>query len=384
MTVHVLTGATGFVGGAIALELLDEGTNEIVGIVRETEPGQATTRLRTALIGMAEGYARPDLIGAINDRVRAVPGDITAPQCGVVKADIKTADVFWHAAASLNYEEKHRASIELHNVTGTRNTIDLVRKLDVSQFHHISTAYVAGRQRGPVVEGPAEHPEWANNAYEATKIQGEKMVAAESADRTVRIMRPGIVIGHSETRHGVNYSGMYGFAKTLLKFKHQSAKTLGTFLSHARLRLMAEPEIAANVVPIDMIDMVARNAVRIWQANSPHTYYHLVNSTPPTVGDGVKTLMLMLGFREPLWVTDDSGFTSIDRMLNAGMDFYGSYLLNGKQFSTANTEDAAGAGSCAYPIDGELLTDFFRYYLQTHPAFETVTTGPARQVHASL
>ena len=55
MTVHVLTGATGFVGGAIALELLDEGTNEIVGIVRETEPGQATTRLRTALIGAGKG-----------------------------------------------------------------------------------------------------------------------------------------------------------------------------------------------------------------------------------------------------------------------------------------------------------------------------------------
>lgn len=380
MNRHLMTGATGFVGGAIALELLDRTSDHVVAVVRRGRGADPTARLRKALREMAVGYDRTHLLGAVDSRVSAVEGDITEPGCGVDGSTLGGFDQFWHCAASLRYEEEFREEIERHNVDGTEHAIDLVRQLNVPTLNYISTAYVAGARSGVVLEEPSTRLDLANNVYEASKMRAEQLVAAEGEMRRVRILRPSIVIGHSVTLHGVNYSGMYGFAKTLLAFKHRSADTLGTYLSHVRLRLLAEPDIPVNLVPVDV---VARNAVSIALSGSTERYFHLANATPPTVGLSMAAVMALLGFRVPIWVTERDGFTAIDETLNAGMDFYGSYLLNGKSFVTTNTQAVSGTGSCDVPLDSDRVGAFLRYYLETRPTFSKVSAQPLRVLYCA-
>jgi nucleoside-diphosphate-sugar epimerase len=380
VTRRLLTGGTGFVGGAIALELLDRTDDELFCLVRAADDEQAQARLRTELTVTAQGYGRPDLAEAVAERAVAVRGDITLPGCGVRAGALPAVDETWHCAASLQYEEKHREAIEAQNVRGTANVLALSRAAGVGVFNQVSTAYVAGSTQGTVPEGPAPGVEACNNCYESSKVEAERLVLAAADEMRVRVLRPSIVIGHSVTRHAINFSGMYGFARQVLLFRRTVSRRLGTFLAHTRVRLIAEPGIEANLVPVDQ---VARNAVAIGLSSSPATFFHLTNAASPTVGAVVTRILNLAGLREPLWVDDRDGFTSLDEKLDEGMDFYRSYLRNGKRFDRTNTDAVCGEQASTFPIDDEVLTEFLLYYLRQQTTF-TADELPERVLYEAV
>ncbi|MGW0768604.1 SDR family oxidoreductase [Streptomyces sp. NPDC002676] len=377
MTTRLLTGATGFVGGAIVLELLDKTDEPVIALVRGKDDAEATSRLHDVLTGMADGYGRSDLRPEILRRTKAVHGDMTADGCGVDLTVLPAVDEVWHCAASLRYEEEYRTEIEEQNVQGTANVLDLARKLGARTFNHVSTAYVAGSSTGRIAEGPVTDQSLANNCYEQTKMQGEALVAEAAEHMRVRIMRPTVVIGHSANRHGLNWSGLYGFARQVLIFKKMASRKLGTYLSHARVRLLAEPDTLVNLVPVDI---VARNAVAIALSDSPETYFHLGNSGGITVHDLVTKVFELIGLREPMWVDDRDSFTAIDEALDGGMDFYRSYLRYDKRFDLSHTAAVCGDDASYAPLGQDEVAEYLLYYLRTLRGFEE-NSGSERVVH---
>ncbi|QKW06904.1 SDR family oxidoreductase [Streptomyces sp. NA04227] len=378
MTTRLLTGVTGFVGGAIVLELLDRTEEPIYALVRGKNDDDAQQRLHDALIGMAEGYDRADLKDAIVSRTKAIRGDMTVDGCGADVSQLPQIDELWHSAASLRYEEEYREEIEDQNVGGTTNVLALARTLGVKTFNYVSTAYTAGSRVGEITEASSHDVEVANNCYEETKIKAERLVEAAASEMRIRILRPTIVIGHSVTRHGLNWSGMYGFARQMFVFKKHAARKLGTFLSHARIRLLAEPDTILNLVPVDF---VARNAVTVALSDSPETYFHLGNSAGPTVRDTVKLITDLVGLREPLWESDTDGFTAIDEQLDSGMTFYRSYMHYDKKFDLSNTESVCGEGSTYAPMTREDLEGYLLYYMRgTLRGFDE-NAGTGRVLH---
>ncbi|MHC3470260.1 SDR family oxidoreductase [Streptomyces sp. 7R007] len=378
MTTRLLTGATGFVGGAVVLELLDRTEGDVYALVRGADAADARRRLHEALIAMARGYGRADLEDAVVRRTKAVRGDISEPGCGVDPAGLPAVDEVWHSAASLRYEEEFRAEIEALNVGGTRNVLDLARRCGARTFHYVSTAYVAGSRRGFVPEEPVGDLSLANNCYEETKIRAELLVQAAAGDfDRIRIMRPTVVIGHSLTRHGLNWSGMYGFTRQVMVFEKLARRKVGTFLDHARVRLIAEPDCPVNLVPVDI---VARNAVSIALSDSPATYFHLGNSATAPAGMVLSKIMELVGLREPVWATDPDTFTALDEQLDKGMAFYGSYIKNAKSFDLSHTRAVCGPDSCHAPLDAEEIQEYVLYYLRQQPTY-VEKSGPRRTLH---
>ncbi len=377
MTTRLLTGATGFVGGAVVLELLDKTDDPVIALVRGKDDSEATRRLHDTLSAMADGYGRSDLHPEILRRTVAVHGDMTVDGCGVDLSAVPPVDEVWHCAASLRYEEEYRTEIEAQNVQGTANVLELARKTGARTFNYVSTAYVAGSRTDLIAEGPVTDQSVANNCYEQTKMRAEALVEEAAGDMRIRILRPTVVIGHSVTRHGLNWSGMYGFARQVLVFKKTASRKLGTFLSHARVRLLADPETVVNLVPVDI---VARNAVTISLSDSPETYFHLGNSDGPKVRDMVTQIFELIGLREPLWVDDRDGFTAIDEALDGGMDFYRSYLRYNKRFDLTNTAAVCGPDASYAPTGEEEIAEYLLYYLRTLRGFEE-NSGNDRVVH---
>lgn len=362
---HLVTGATGFVGGALVLELLRQTDDEVWCLVRAPDGPAAQERLITGLTSMADAYDCPDLGSEIDSRCRAVVGDIDRPLDDVPRQVAQVADV-WHAAASLKYQKSDVDEVRARNVDGTARVLDLAQRLGASMFNLISTAYVAGKREGRIKEELATDDVVTNNVYERSKIDAELLVAA--APLPTRILRPSIVIGHSRTRATFSDFGLYGASLQLLSFRRRVRQRLGGYMSHYRTQIIGDADAILDLVPVDY---VARNAVHISLSGSRAGVFHLSNSRAPTVADVCNPCFTTLGMSEPEFVGRDATYTSLDRALNRSLGFHFSYVKYPKVFDTSNTDAACGSSESRFPMNERLVAKFLLSFLGERAVEET-------------
>jgi nucleoside-diphosphate-sugar epimerase len=358
--IHLITGATGFIGAALTLELLHQTDAQLVCLVRpNNRVSTVQSRLQKSLSTAAEAYGHEELLPEIERRCRALSGDILQPLCGEAAKALETVSEVWHCAASLQYEDENERAIFQHNVLGTKNVLNLAARLRALKFNYVSTAYVAGTRTGTIMEHLPSTDTVTNNPYEKSKVTAELLVAASRGLHT-RILRPSIVIGHSRSRAATSFTGLYGFIRELSTFKRRVARRLGGYLSHRALRILADDQVSVNLVPVDV---VASNAVRISRSNSTACIFHLTNDFQTAVGESLRMIFSELGLRSPRFVTSRLEFTSLDEVLDRQIRFYESYLCNAKVFDTTNTRSIVGPVASQWPLGREGLLPFIRWYL---------------------
>jgi thioester reductase-like protein len=357
---HFVTGATGFVGGSLVLDLLASTDARILCLVRDGKRGLGVQhRLVSLLTLAAQAYGREDLIGDITERCTAVRGDMLKPGCAVDTSRIGRVGTLWHTAASLKYHDRDSDEIAHHNVYGTEQVLTLARSLDCDVFNYISTAYVAGSRRGEILEELPDQASIANNQYERTKIEAEHLVVGCSEFHT-RIFRPSIVVGHSRRRTATSFTGSYGFIRDSERFVNRLAKKLGDLMRFRPLRVLAEPDCALNFIPVDA---VTRGAVTIALSYTKARIFHLTNASPPTVAEFIHLTFDRLEMHRPIFVQSDESYTSIDKRFNDELDFYSSYLRNSKEFVRANTDAVTGASEWSWPMPRQELAAYVDWYL---------------------
>lgn len=203
----LLTGATGFVGMEVLARFLERSDRHIVALVRAEDDEQAAERLQATLETACGEDADLYL-----DRITAVAGDLTAPRLGLGdrwEALAQCIGTIVHGAASvafdLSLEESRRV-----NVDGTRQMLDLAAACpDLERFTYVSTAYVAGDRRGTVYEDDPGGGARFRNAYERTKHEAERLVAARRDDMEITIIRPSIVVGDHRTGWTAAFNVLY-------------------------------------------------------------------------------------------------------------------------------------------------------------------------------
>ncbi|HYF71351.1 MAG TPA: HAD-IB family hydrolase [Nocardioides sp.] len=157
---HVLlTGVTGFVGEALLQLLLAEVPGvRVTVLVRPKGSTSAASRTAALLrkpifapVVEAAGGVEP-LMAA---RVGVLEGDLT--DVPPLPADL---DAVVHCAGDVSFDPPVDEGFRT-NVLGTRDLVRRVEEVDGPDhrvhYVHISTAYVAGRRRGSIPEGPVEH-----------------------------------------------------------------------------------------------------------------------------------------------------------------------------------------------------------------------------------
>lgn len=360
---HLVTGATGFIGGALVAELLQRTRDAIVVVVRGDDDAAAEARFLAAFAGACRAYQLDeDVVEEARRRCRVVAGDVTAPGLGVAghPGVAGPIDQLWHSAASLQYEDRYRVEIRNTNVEGTVHALDLASRVGARCFNYISTAYVAGMRTGAILETTAGEVR-TNNEYERSKCDAEALLATAPDGMRVRLLRPSVVIGHSRTRAATSFSGFYGALRQFAQFGGLLER-MQPGLVQTALRLGAAADVTINLIPIDR---VVAELVDLAEHDAPAGVYHLTHRRPPTVGAVVRRMFAELGFAEPVFAGEDrDGFTYLERKLDQRLKFFRSYMGSEKQFDRARIDGVLGAAATAdVELDDAELTAYVRWYL---------------------
>lgn len=152
----LLTGATGFVGEALLHRLLTQVPDVTVAVlVRPKGSTSGADRIRSLLDKPIFAHVVAEAGGT--DELAATRIDVLEGDLGNMPALPADLDAVVHCAGDVSFDPPVDEAFGT-NVVGTRELLGRVAEVGPHvHYVHISTAYVAGRRRGPVPEGPVDH-----------------------------------------------------------------------------------------------------------------------------------------------------------------------------------------------------------------------------------
>jgi long-chain acyl-CoA synthetase len=236
-----LTGSSGFLGMELLARYLEDTDRTIYALIRARDGEEAEERLRSAAQTVVPD---PDRHA---HRLVAVCGDVTQPGLGIddVRREQLAHEVttIVHSAASVSFNlplDDARAI----NTEGTRRILELAelcaaRGSGLRRLAHVSTAYVAGRHRGPFGEDDLDRGQSFNNSYEHSKWEAERDVRARFGDLPISIFRPSIVVGEADSGWTPAFNVVYG--------------PLRAYSRGSLNAIPARRRAPADVVPVDYV-----------------------------------------------------------------------------------------------------------------------------------
>ncbi|MEU0539413.1 NAD-dependent epimerase/dehydratase family protein [Nocardia sp. NPDC005978] len=172
----LVTGASGFLGGAIVRRLLAEGDYRVAILARPT------SNLRD--------------LDAVIDRVEIVTGDLTDPAS--LDRATRGVDAVFHSAARVD-ERGTRAQFVAENLTATEQLLAAARRNGAGRFVFISSpSALMDRDGGDQVniDESVPYPHRYLNLYSETKAAAERAVlAADAPGFTTCALRPRAIWG---------------------------------------------------------------------------------------------------------------------------------------------------------------------------------------------
>ncbi|PCG86725.1 polyketide synthase [Streptomyces sp. WZ.A104] len=263
----LLTGATGFLGGHMLLDLLRHSEAHVHCLVRAADEEEGTRRLGEALKRFALPWS-----GEIRRRVTVVPGDIRQPHLGLPderwEALAEGLDAVVSVAAAVDFLRGYR-SLRASNVLGPLTLAELAAAGRPKPLHHISSIAVFNEVgiESMGEDDPVAHIDALVAGYDKSKWAAEAVLRrAREHGLAVTLLRPGGIGGHTRTGASNPQDLSSGMMSVFSRFR-----TVPAF------RFL-------NAAPVDWVSRVAVAA--ICEPEAWGRTYHL-SGTPNSLADVV-------------------------------------------------------------------------------------------------
>ena len=217
----LVTGATGFAGGALCRRLITDGW-EVFAFVRDSSSTDNLEELG----------------------VRCIETDITS--ASAVRETFPDVHVVFHLAAAYRAEHADHGEFWAVNVDATRNLLEESKRRKVTRFVHCSTVGVQGEIEDPPADEsyrykPGDH-------YQESKLAGEKLALEYIAGGSpVVIVRPVGLYGPGDERFlklfrpiAKGYFVMIGTGETLYHLTYIDDLVRGFVLAGTRPEAVGE------------------------------------------------------------------------------------------------------------------------------------------------
>ncbi|MBN1832273.1 MAG: SDR family oxidoreductase [Deltaproteobacteria bacterium] len=342
-----ITGASGFLGSHLAIELAKRGYS-IVGLIRPLNGLSGEERLRR--IGrLLEADFR------ILSRISVVEGDMTLPELGLGK-DLyhelsRSVTEIINCAADTSFAKKKREVVERINVYGLENLLKMATKSKCSFFHQISTAYVSEKTSG-ICKEELTSPKKFTNAYEETKCRAEHLSTnvCHKAGIRLNIYRAGIVCGESRKGRTFRFNGFYyplksihrlveSFRTNLLEKDGEKARKMGVrFVEENRLMLPLTIRVTENAgINVIPVDYFSRMLIKIMDVGNQGGIFHITQEKNCPLKDLIEYTRKYFHIEGLNITLDGSPEGPIERIFNLYNEPYLPYLQDSRVFSSENT-----------------------------------------------
>lgn len=376
----LITGATGFLGSYITRELFEAGFH-LKLLIRNSAHEQAKERISEIFPPMETTGSVCD---TLSDRIEIIEGDISQKYLGMNAQNYSrlsdTVDEVFHCAAATKFYHGSDTSLVQTNVYGTEHLAWFCISHKMKRLHYMSTAYVAGTRSDTVFEYELEKNQTFNNHYEKSKFDAEKFLRQFIAQYNIptTIYRPSIIIGDSRTGFTRNYDNLYVFGKGLHRLKnHEIQKNKKNTRWNSRnhigylpsLRMPGDRYATINLVPIDYVTHAIVAISR--QEQSRNKTFHIVNPSPPTLGELAEWVTSATGTHRirvvPMYEFQIQQHTLEEKIFLKGTETFRPYLSGEPYFDSTNTKTLLSGTAIECPlITQELITCFIQYALDTH------------------
>ena len=326
---------------------------------------------------------------ALGDREKlsVLEGQLDEPDLGIERSRYEdvagSVDEIVHCASSTSFSERKRAEIEKTNVFDLSAVLDFAARGRCSFFHHVSTAYVAGKRSGACAEELVDTREFTN-PYEETKYRGERIVK-ERCEREgigLNMYRPSIVYGDSRTGRTLRFDGVYYPVKAVSFFKNvyekdiaerggRRAREMGVEIdAQGRmclpLRVPAAPFGGINLIPIDFF---LEAFMAIMEEGAGGQVFHIVNTRLTTIEDlaawtgrffdigGIRTARPEEFAKTPK--------NALELLFDRSIEAYDPYMKDTRVFESARTGEILERRGIACPaFDEKIFSTCMRYAVE--------------------
>ena len=350
--VHLVTGATSTVGAALVLELLRaEPQSRVYCLVQSTRDSlTAEARLAHTLASVAVELGIPDAeASALVARAVALRADLCEPSLGLdaVSRELLRAQApftVWQFAETRT--SRDRAQLLRDHIEVTDRLLELALRMGVSCFNHVSSAYVGhGEEEVSRQRSFLNEVEWA-------RAHAESTVVARCSGMGVpyRILRPGIVIGHSRTGGAIPSQGLVNWILQLAGLE----QVAGDRLRQQPLRLVGDPDATLNLIPIDSVieDCLAIDAAG---AATHDRVFNLTNQTPPTFGEVAAAAARAAGIARIEWVEEAEALDLVSRRFHDWSRFQRTYARGPQRFARGSNQLYVSPREGKCTVTGEQL-----------------------------
>lgn len=290
-----------------------------------------------------------------------IEGDITKEGLGLPETTrqelASRVTHLFHLAARYDLATSYDLAFRI-NVIGTSNVTRLAHTcVHLERYVYFSTAYVSGLRTGTVSEQELLHHADFKNAYEETKYLAEVRFRDEIGALPYTIIRPGIVVGHSQTGETPKWDGVYFILNAL--------RLLDAF---APLPYAGRANALVNLVPYDYV--VAATTYLSHAPSGIRMTYHLTDPFPHGARAIYEMLHVVYYGSYPRGVVPFRLVTSLLtprvakrlQMQRQTLD----YFVHPVRYDTSNTlRDLDGTGIIC-PDLAELIPRLVTYYKTNH------------------
>ncbi|MGZ3883108.1 MAG: SDR family oxidoreductase [Bacteroidia bacterium] len=192
-----ITGATGFLGGELLVDLSKRSeVGKIYCLVRSGSKEKAVQRLKKVFDFHGDAFDA--------DRIIPVQGDLAQDdltECLMENSALSDVNYIVHSAANTSFSPIYDKMVEDINILGLQKVLKWGQTLpQLETFVYIGTATICGKQvkDRTVTESESPNPNAQHLVkYTYTKMQGEIELSKHLPEHKILIVRPSIILGDS-------------------------------------------------------------------------------------------------------------------------------------------------------------------------------------------